>query len=140
MIKFKNLNGDNSKTRTVTKLKNWSCDKTKKNQNVTKHNWWQNSSCDKTQIVTKLKLWQNSSCEKTQIVTKLKLWKKKSKLKGLRCYVCLLMRTVYRLLLKDFCKYFFANQFLFGSYIFCIFFNNTFLLKKMLWRRPLPQF
>ena len=38
-----------------------------------------------------------------------------------RCYVCLLMRTVYWLLLKDFGNFYFANQFLFGSYIFCNF-------------------
>ena len=43
--------------------------------------------------------------------------------KGLRCYVHLIMQTVYWLLFKDFCK-FFANQFLFGSYIFSIFFYN----------------
>ena len=42
--------------------------------------------------------------------------------KGLECYVRLLMSTVYWLPLKGFCEFFSANQFLFGWYIFCIFF------------------
>ena len=52
--------------------------------------------------------------------------------KGLRCCVCLLMRTVYLLLLKDFCENIFVNQFLFGSLIFfsLIFFKFNFNDKK----------
>ena len=42
--------------------------------------------------------------------------------KGLRCYVRLLMWTVYWHPPKGFSKYFFANQFLFGLYIFFFFF------------------
>ena len=92
VYKLKNLNGDNFKTPTVTKLKKSNWDKIKKkiklwqnwktesvtklknsnsdqsqNSNCDKFKWWQNSNCDKTQ---KLKFWQNSN---NQIVTKIKI-------------------------------------------------------------------
>ena len=54
----------NSKTQTVTKLKNSNCDKTQKLKLL------QNSNCDTTQIVTKFKLGQNSYCHKTPNVKK----------------------------------------------------------------------
>ena len=70
---------DNSKTQTVTKiknliwtrLKNWNCDK---NKIVTKLKFWQiqNSNCDnalKNWMVTRLRkdnLWQNPNCEEPQ--------------------------------------------------------------------------
>ena len=53
----------NSKTRNVTKLKNWNCDKTQK------FKLWHNSKTENCYKSQKLQLWKNS---KTQIVTKLK--------------------------------------------------------------------
>ena len=43
---------------------------------------------------------------------------------GLRCSVCLLMKTVYWILINDFCENLFANQFFLVHTFFCIFFKK----------------